>query len=48
MKKVGNALRQRIVLHAHYFDFQFYIHTFYKLNNITKKSSTKIKTYFQI
>ena len=49
MEKLGNALRLCLVLHTHYFNFQFcYLHTFYKPNNIKTKPTTKVKTYIQI
>ena len=35
--------------YTHYFNFQFfYVHPFYKPNNIKTKPSTKVKSYFSI
>ena len=43
MEKLDSGLCQSvIVLYANYFSFQFYLHTFYKPNNIKTKPSTKV------
>ena len=48
MEKLDSALCQWIVLYTHYFNFQFsYLYTFYKLNNIKTKPSTKLKLIFK-
>ena len=44
-----DCVNELIVLYTNYFNFQCsYLHTFYKLNNIKIKPSTKVKTYVQI
>ena len=51
MEKLGNALCLCLVLHTHYFNFQFcYLHTFYKPNNIKTmlKLIFKFSTMWQI
>ena len=39
-------LHKTLVLYTNYFNFQcFYLHTFYKPNNIKTKPSRKLETY---
>ena len=44
-----DCVNEWVVLYTNYFNFQFfYLHTFYKTNNIKTKPSTKVKTYIEI
>ena len=48
MEKLGNALCLCLVLHTHYFNFQFcYLHTFYKPNNVKQSLAQKLNLIFR-